>query len=207
MATRPLHRIASLLLVCALIQSGTAWAAPQSEATLSAAPLSLVPESVPVTPRRPIAPSLIPQPKVKNVFRCERKFVYLGKVFDCDSNVERDAERLRPLMTDVPGALEDLDNYQRTRQTVRNAAYAGSLGLLAVISGELLSRTFTDANGNLTSTGTQLRNYTAFGGAGLALISFFIGWFTLQRNEKYWDSAVQLHNQAHPDTPIQILHF
>lgn len=164
----------------------------------------ITPESIPAGPQKPTPPAAIPQPRAPEPFRCERKFVYQGKVFDCDSNVQRDAERLRPLMTDVPAALADLDTYQRNRQNVRDAAYVGSVGLFLVIAGLLASRTFTDTNGNLTNTGTQVRSYSAFGGGGLVILSVAYGWATLYRNESYVDDAVKLHNEAHPNTPIQL---
>lgn len=193
------------MMICALIQAvglniQTVWAEPISVVSSPAVVL----EPLPVGPRKPTPPPAIPQPKVTDAFRCERKFTYQGRVFDCDSNVQRDAERLRPLMTDVPGALADLDTYQRNRQNVRNAAYVGSVGLLVAIAGLLVSRTFTDSNGNLTGTGTEVRSYSTLGGGGLAVITFAYGWVTLHKNELYVDDAVRLHNQAHPGTPIEL---
>jgi hypothetical protein len=162
------------------------------------------PEPVHVGPKKPTAPHAIKQPEVIDSFRCERRFRYKGKLLECDSNVQRDAERLRPVMEDVPAALAELDTYQRSRQNVRTAAYVGSVGLLVALGGVLLSRSFTDSNGNLTNTGLQVRTVSLIGGLGITGISFGFGWITLHKTESYIDNAVRLHNQAHPDTPIEL---
>ena len=161
-------------------------------------------EPVPSGPAKPTAPLALKQPEVHDAFRCERRFLYKGKIFGCDSNVQRDAERLRPILTDVPPALAELDTYQRNRQNIRSAAYVGSIGLLAALGGFLVSRTFTNKDGQLTDTGTAIRGYSLAAGLGLTGLSLVYGLSILSTNESHIDNAVLLHNKAHPDTPIEL---
>lgn len=150
-------------------------------------------------------PEFIAQPETsssRNYFHCERRFLYQGKQYGCDSNIQRDAEHLRPLFSQVPSAVAELDTYQGNRQNVRTAAYVGSVGLLVALGGLLVSRSFTDSNGNLTSTGNQLRNLTLLGGLGITGVSVVYGLSILHNNESHLDTAVKNFNQARPNTPI-----
>jgi len=202
--------IARILLVATVIQAAQAWVpslclsneTPNKNADETSE--ETVPAEIPAGPSKPTAPQALKQPVVIDAFHCERRFLYMGKVFGCDSNVQRDAERLRPLMADVPQALAELDTYQRNRQSVRIAAYAGSIGIIAAIGGVLIARTFTDSNGNATNTGIALRNYALAGGLGLTGISLIYGLSILSTNESHIDNAVRYHNQAHPGTPIEL---
>lgn len=150
------------------------------------------------------APAALKQPEITDSFRCERRFLYKGKILGCDSNVQRDAERLRPIISDVPSAVTELDTYQRNRQNVRTAAYVGSIGLLVALGGLLLSRSFTDANGDLTNTGKQVRGYTLGGGLALTGISLIYGLSILTTNETHLQNAVTNFNQVHTDHPIEL---
>jgi hypothetical protein len=182
-----IHITARTLLICAVIQIGTIPVGFADEAGI-----------------HPTAPPALKQPEIKDSFRYERRFLYKGKVLECDSNVQRDAERLRLIVADVPPALAELDTYQRNRQNVRTAAYVGSMGLIIALGGLLISKSFTDSNGNPTDTSNKVRGYSLAGGLGLTGISFIYGFSILSTNESHVDHAVQLHNQAHPDTPIEL---
>jgi hypothetical protein len=208
MIKRLVQLTARTLLVAAAIQACHLWTPALSFAKENDvdpdAQIEAVPESIPAGPKKPSAPRALKQPTIVDTFHCERRFLYMGKVYGCDSNVQRDAERLRPLMADVPAALAELDTYQRNRQSVRVAAYVGSIGLLAAIGGVLISRTFTDSNGNATNASIAFRNYALAGGLGITGISLLYGLSVLSTNESHIDNAVRYHNQAHPNTPIEL---
>jgi hypothetical protein len=143
---------------------------------------------------------------MKDAFHCERTFLYKGKTYGCDSYVQRDAERLRIFVSDVPEATSEIDTYQRNRKNVRTAAYIGSIGILMAITGFIVSRVFTDGNGNPTATATSVRTVGTISGLGITLGSVGFGYFSLRNNESHVENAVALHNQAHPNTPI-VLQF
>src|SRR4051794_17788082 len=73
-------------------------------------------------PTEPSKPPIKRQIKPPEIPRCERYFVFEGKRLECDSNVGRDAGRLRPIMKDVPSALIELNAYQQNRQKIKLAA-------------------------------------------------------------------------------------
>jgi hypothetical protein len=204
MIKRLVHFTTQTLIVCVVIQASQGWTISPCFANDEDTAGESIPADIPAGPKQPTPPRALKQPHMIDTFHCERRFLYKGKVFACDSNVQRDAERLRPLMIDVPPALKELDTYQKNRQNVRTAAYIGSIGLLAALAGTLLSRNFTDQNGNVTGTGIALRNYSLAGGLGLTGFSLVYGLSILSTNESHIDNAVRYHNQAHPDTPIEL---
>jgi hypothetical protein len=157
-------------------------------------------------PDQLVAPRLLRKPVMKDAFHCERTFLYKGKTYGCDSYVQRDAERLRLFVADVPEANSEIDTYQRNRKNVRTAAYVGSVGLLIAITGFFVSRAFQNPDGSNSQTGIAVRTVTSVTGLGLTIGSVFFGYFSLRNNESHIDRAVSLHNEAHPTTPI-VLQF
>jgi hypothetical protein len=146
------------------------------------------PAAVPDTPNAP--PSLF-KGSAPESFRCQRTFVYNGKIIGCDSNVRPDGEGLRPYLADVPAANAELNTYQRNRASLRNTAYFGSLGLAVLLAGAV-------AGGG---TGKQL---LLLGGGSIMAGSFLYGFTTLRTNENHLNEAVRLHNLAKPDKPIEL---
>ncbi len=150
---------------------------------------------IPTAPSAP--PSLTPQ-KPTNVIRCQRRFIYRGKQLDCDSNLERDAERLRPVFKDVPEAIAELDMYQKTREQVRSLGYAGGLGLGMAFTGFLLSRTTTNEQ--------TARDWRVMGiGGGLLVLGITLatGLVALGNASDHLGNAVKQYNQARPGDPIE----
>jgi hypothetical protein len=139
----------------------------------------------------PSAPPSLFKKSAPESFRCQRMFVYDGKVYGCDSNVRPDGEGLRPLLSDVPAANGELNIYQRNRANLRNTAYAGSLGLLLMISASFLGK----------GHGKQA---LLLGGGSITAGSFIYGFTSARANEKHLDEAVRLHNLAKPDKPIEL---
>jgi hypothetical protein len=158
----------------------------------------------PGVPNQPTAPTAFKKPDVKDAFHCERQFLYKGMTFGCDSYVQRDAERLRLIVADVPDSTQEIDIYQRNRKSVRTAAYIGTLGLVVLIAGLFLSRGFTDQNGNIDGLGKSLRFGTAVGGVGLIGGAVVTGYVALHNNENHIDNAVADFNKVHPSTPITL---
>ena len=102
-------------------------------------------------------------------------------------------------MRDVPAALAELDIYKSNREKVRNAAYLGSLGLLAIIAGIIISHPPIDAGGTIRPGG-----YMMFGGLGLSVNSLIYGLSMIENNETHISNAVQHYNAAHPENPIEL---
>jgi hypothetical protein len=163
--------------LCSPVQNG--WAEGTSVSS---------PTSIPKTPSAP--PALFQRPAPES-FRCQRNFVYDGKVIGCDSNVRPDGEGLRPYLRDVPLANAQLNEYQRNRAGLRNTAYFGSLGLAVLIGGLV-------AGGG---TGKQLM---VLSGSTIVAGSFLYGFTTARSNENHLNEAIRLHNLAKPDKPIEL---
>ncbi len=139
-----------------------------------------------------------------NAFRCDREFIYNGKKLNCDSNAKPDGEGLRAVVQDTPSAVNELDTYQDNRRSIRNAAYVGSVGLLSALAGLLISRQFTDSAGNISSTGSSIRNIMGIGGFSLFGGSLIYALTVVKTNESHLGAAVQNFNTAHPDHPIEL---
>ena len=84
-------------------------------------------------------------------FGCHRKIVYQGKTLDCDTNVQRDGENLRPIIKDVPAAVSELDTYQRNRRNLKYTAYAFSAAILIALGGYIATRV-SGTNGQFYTT-------------------------------------------------------
>jgi hypothetical protein len=207
--------ITRITLICVLFQGcGGAFASAINEANQRPqAPLppqtvvnppSDLNSTYPGVPNQPTAPKSFKKPDVKDAFHCERQFLYKGRTYGCDSFVQRDAERLRLIVADVPESTQEIDVYQRNRKNVKRAAYVGSMGLLIFLGGLFVSRSFTDSNGNIDQTGNAIRLYSAIGGLGLTIASVGVGFGLLYKNESHIDNAVKFHNEAHPNTPITL---
>ncbi len=142
---------------------------------------------------KPSTPPALKQPEVMDAFRCERQFLYKGKILDCDSNVQRDAERLRPIVQDVPAAVAELDIYQRKRQNMRVAAYGVSAGLMLVLVGGLLlpKNFFENSGGSVGGAGIPIRGFSLAAGGGMTLFWLGYGYFKVITNGPHIDQAVQ----------------
>jgi hypothetical protein len=154
-------------------------------------------------PQKPSTPPALMQRIAPNIPHCERYFVYQGKNMECDSNSGQDADRFRTIMEDVPAAIAELDVYQSNRQKMRIAAYSGTLGVLAMISGFFVigrpDPPFDPLSGTPSAGG-----YTMIGGIGLFVSSIIYGLTVSRTNEAHIGNAVQFFNAAHPDRPIEL---
>lgn len=145
-------------------------------------------------------PAEVNRRSAESPFKCPRSFVYQGKHISCDSNVRKDAEGLRPILNSVPDAVSELNIYQKNRRDVQTAAYVGSLGLIIVLAGLILSSTFDPQDPQRIT----VRNYAGFGGLGLTIGSAIYGFSVINANEAHLDKAVQNFNQARPHSPIEL---
>jgi hypothetical protein len=137
-------------------------------------------------------------------FSCQRTYIYQGKALDCDSNVQRDGEKLRPILSKVSSAVEELDLYQKNRRTLINAAYLSSLGLIIAVAGALISRPPINWRFPLGQTEIHPGGYLLLGGLGLSVGSFAYGLSLSRGNEAHLRNAVENFNRARPDTPIEL---
>lgn len=158
---------------------------------------SALPKSIPQSPSAP--PVLgVPSPPTRN-FGCQRQFMYQGKLMDCDSNLHPDAEKLRPIISDVPAAIAELDTYQLNRYSIRRLAYTSTMGLALAGIGTLIASQYF--------SGTQqvlVRNFTVIPGLLITGGSAVYGFSLLKVNEKHLTNAVEFYNQARPDNRIEL---
>lgn len=136
--------------------------------------------------------------------RCQRQYLYRGKLLDCDSQLQEDGEKLRPVLSQVPAAVLELNEYQRGRRHLEFAAYTGSLGLVVAVAGWLVSRQYQDPSGAPSSTGRKIRNVAALGGLSLTAGSLIYGVSFLKANERHLGRAVQFYNEARPQDRIEL---
>lgn len=173
------------------------WAAPSS----SIAQKDL--KKSPPIPSTPSAPPPLAPPPPSDSFRCQRFFVYKGETISCDSNIRLDGEKLRPIIKDVPAAVAELDQYQKNRLSVRNAAYLGTFGFVVALAGYFISNGMKQ-NGELTGDAIAVRNTMVLGGGAVAVGSFLYALSFIKTNERHLDNAVNEYNRARPDAPIQL---
>ena len=180
--------------------SGLAFAAPPAKTPFDP------PRKIPTRPSAP--PKLGLEPKIP-AYACKRQILVGGVSIPCDSFTQRDGERLRPYLTEVPESLASLELYQRNRRSILWLPYVGSAALLVAAAGIL-----TDRFGEITNSSNQrlisvedgriIRNVTMGIGAIVLVSTFSYGFFTLTLNERNFDNAVKKYNQAKPNAPIEI---
>jgi hypothetical protein len=147
-------------------------------------------------PTRPSAPPSMSRSAPPQTFQCQRQFVYRGKLLECDSHTNRDAENLRPIISGTPAAVAELDAYQAGRHSVDSLGYVSTLGL--VVAGVAFAA-FKSSDAR-----PAIWRWTALAGAATAVGGVLYGFSFLSANEQRLGNAVQLHNQAHPDRPIEL---
>ncbi|MCM2279637.1 MAG: hypothetical protein NDJ89_16305 [Oligoflexia bacterium] len=155
-------------------------------------------------PTRPSAPPALTVKGPSDAFQCQRYFTYKGQTIGCDSNIRLDGEKLRPIIKDIPEAVAELDLYQQNRLKIRTAAYTGTFGLGFFLIGLLLSGNHKAPDGKLDDTGRTLLNLALIGGGGITGGSFLYALSFIRTNEAHLANAVTLHNQARPDSPIEL---
>lgn len=149
-------------------------------------------------PKTPTAPPTLGRARKTDYFKCPRMVVYRGQTLNCDSNLAWDAENLRPIFKDTPDAIEELNDYQRTRDLVHDFRYVGGGGLLLAAAGLIF--------GKLVDGGTAvvIRNVSVIGGLTVAAGSFVTSLALIRTNERKLGRAVQHYNDAHPEDPVEL---
>lgn len=150
---------------------------------------------IPVHPSKP--PALIVR-QAPEIPHCERYVTYRGKRFECDSELGMDAERLRPIVKDVPAALAELDSYQRTRRQVRYAGYVGTLGVVSIIVGASLSKSAVDPQTGALNAGA----YLTIGGIIVAANALIYGLSIAKANKSHIGRAIDAYNLAQPNDQV-----
>jgi hypothetical protein len=152
-------------------------------------PIPEQPSTLPVFARsRPSAPQ-----------ECDRFFVYQKKKILCDSNLGKDAEALRPILSQVPEAVSYLDKYQRRRRQLKTSAYFGTVGLALLLTGLLAPKISNQPN-----TQQTIKNVSKIGGLGFLTATGIFGIIILSTNEANLGQAVQIYNQKRPNDPIEL---
>jgi hypothetical protein len=149
-------------------------------------------------PNQPSAPPKMGAQGPIEAFGCRRTFIYQGERLPCDSNLDQDAQNLRPYLKRVPESIELLDRYQASRRKTEVLAYTATAGLILLLTSNLLARS---ASGEQN---TSLRNIGLISGLTLTGGSLGAGIMQLQSNEKRLDEAVRIHNERLPQDPIQL---
>ncbi|MBI3534408.1 MAG: hypothetical protein HY072_02835 [Deltaproteobacteria bacterium] len=142
-------------------------------------------------------PLFLKPPAIK-AFGCQRKYLYEGKVLECDSNLSRDGENLRPILSQVPEALSELNIYQKNRRNIKYLSYLGTLGLTVMGLGLIFQ------SGKTGSEAVLIRNLVFFPGVMLAGGSFIYGFVFLTANEEHLVRAVDTYNDANSEKQIEL---
>lgn len=150
-------------------------------------------------PAAPTAPPRLQVSPPKDGFECPRKLIYEGREISCDSYLKQDGERLRPIISGVPAAVKELNQYQATKRNIQNAAYVGSFGAALILAGFLGPKFFSMGDPVL------VRNRLVFPGAFIMAGSLGVSLYLLHDNEKRIGNAVKHFNEANPENPIQLL--
>jgi len=127
-----------------------------------------------------------------NIFLCARSFAIDGKRLDCDSNVRRDGEKLRPLFEPVPEAISALNLYQHNRRNLKTAAYVGTAGIVIGAWVWLAARMFFTRPGTseATDTGILFRNLAGVSGLSISAGAVVYGLTLTRTNERNLGRAV-----------------
>ncbi len=178
---------------------------PSHRASKPTASEQILSEEFPIPKIHDAPPSLgrkIPEaPK----FPCYRQYMIQGRPLGCDSYLAHDGENLRPFLQQVPAALDQLNQYQETRRSLKMHAYLGSIGLIVFFSGFFVSKSlFPDDKQKPGLAGKLIPYLPMIPGAAFALGNGMYAFFTLQANETRLSNAVQMYNEARPGNPIEL---
>ncbi len=156
------------------------------------------------TPRAPMAPPSTQARKIPDIpFRCDRMVKYRGKVLPCDSALRRDGDSLRSIYEHSPEALEELDQYQSGRNSIRYSAYVGTAGILIALTAGIIANTVNDEHHQTGRDDTAKVLRAA--GLGLTVGSVVFGLSALRSNEDHLQSSIIKYNASSPDRPIEVL--
>ncbi len=191
------HRNLVLALVCTQLGLAQAAETPRVAPSPEASPRDRYQREIREIPKRPSAPPFLQTEGPSEIFKCERVMIYRGKPLSCDSYMRQDAERLRPILSSVPPAINELNLYQANRRKVTTLAYVASAGLVLALASRLIPQS---PEGTLVSA----RDVTLIGGLGVAGGSLLYGLSFLRTNETHLGNAVEYYNRAHPRDPIEL---
>ena len=152
-------------------------------------------------PTQPSQPPLLAKPQPKFSPPCARYCILEHRKFEVDSFLSVDAERLRPVLEDVPQAMNELKVYQENRIQLRTSAYLGTAALVLLGTGLLMSRTPVDMNSGVI----QPNGYLILTGATLGVGTIIHLISTLVTNDQHIGKAIEHYNHAHPEKPIEPL--
>ena len=145
--------------------------------------------------------SVVQGPKsIPQIYGCKRTFLYRGKLRPTDSFNRQDAEKLRPVLSSVSEALNDLETYQRNRRRIAAGAYLGTAGLLVTIGSIILSNQYSG------DTQRQVRAIGVLSGLTIGVGSAIYSLAILRTNESYLQRAADKYNRARPEDPL-VLQF
>jgi len=134
----------------------------------------------------------------QKAFGCKRAFLYQNQLYPLDSKHQNDAEKLRPIISSMPTAIEQLNSYQNNQLRVKNATYLGSIGIGLTLAG-LLTQTILS-----NSTGDSIQKATLYGGLGLALGSTAYSIYIIKTNDSFLNRAVDNFNSNNQNNTIEL---
>jgi hypothetical protein len=149
----------------------------------------------------PSAPPKLSRKIPEDPFLCKRFFVYQGRKLVCDSHRGRDAENLRPILSEVPEAIAELDAYQRKRRNLNQAAYVGTAGMVLYLGRNLITSLLFPEFDPRRDTYSRWMQWAGLGMVGGTVI---YGLNALKASETHLERSIELYNQVRPDRPIQL---
>jgi hypothetical protein len=155
-------------------------------------------------PRAPMAAPTAQSRKIpNNPFRCDRLIQYKGKTLPCDSALRRDGESLRAIMEHNPDALEELDQYQAGRNSVKYSGYVGTAGVIIALTGSWVANLFID-NSRQTAR-HDVAQVLRVAGFTITVGSVVFGLSALRSNESHLQNSIMKYNASEPDQPIEVM--
>jgi hypothetical protein len=152
--------------------------------------------------------------KIHSAPGCNREFSMSNQAKRIDSNFDKDGENLRPVIKDIPEAVEELNTYQTNKKHAQYAAYVGTLGLLVVLGGYLGSEiSKIQETGQVSDPpeggaaplpkDPKARIVMAAGGA-VAAASFAFSFIVLRSNEAHLKNAANTYNEKNKENPLEL---
>ncbi len=156
-------------------------------------------------PSAPMAPATAKSRQVpENPFRCDRLIKFRGKILSCDSALRRDGESLRSIFESTPEALDELDEYQAGRKSIKFAAYSGTAGVVIALASGLIGNLIVPDENKQGDRDAATR-IVRLSGLGITLGSVVFGLSHLRNNEEHLKRAIIKYNGTHTDRPIEVL--
>lgn len=162
------------------------------------------PAAYPRVPVRPNAPPQLARKYDIEAFGCKRQYTLAGHYMPLDSFHRQDAEKLRPIVSDIPDAINSLNAYQDNKRTLKTLGYVGTAGIVIAVAGAFLAGEIDTYEGDPHRPSPIVRYSPMFAGIGIVVGTILYGLIRLDSNEDNLADTVKYYNEAHPSQPVKL---